>query len=121
MPGPVAGMFFYLYLIVDIFSRKIVGWEVHEREGADPCMNSYCVLSWYRYVRCVTSSMRDGAADEEKSAVPLRSKTQHDSRKADQGTPFSIAHVRSNCTTDTFANCYTAARYLISKLLKLLG
>ena len=22
-------MFFYLYLIVDIFSRKIVGWEVH--------------------------------------------------------------------------------------------
>ena len=35
MPGPVAGMFFYLYLIVDIFSRKIVGWEVHEREGAD--------------------------------------------------------------------------------------
>ena len=28
MPGPVAGMFFYLYLIMDIFSRKIVGWEV---------------------------------------------------------------------------------------------
>ena len=35
IPGPVAGMFFYLYLIVDIFSRKIVGWEVHERESAD--------------------------------------------------------------------------------------
>jgi putative transposase len=35
MPGPVAGLFFYLYLIVDIFSRKIVGWEVHEREAAD--------------------------------------------------------------------------------------
>ena len=35
MPGPVAGMFFYLYLIVDIFSRKIAGWEVHERESAD--------------------------------------------------------------------------------------
>lgn len=35
MPGPVAGLFFYLYLIVDIFSRKIVGWEVHERESAD--------------------------------------------------------------------------------------
>ena len=35
MPGPVAGMFFYLYLIVDIFSRKIVGWEVHERESAE--------------------------------------------------------------------------------------
>ena len=35
MPGTVAGLFFYLYLIVDIFSRKIVGWEVHEREGAE--------------------------------------------------------------------------------------
>ena len=35
MPGPVAGTFFYLYLIVDIFSRKIVGWEVHERETAE--------------------------------------------------------------------------------------
>jgi transposase InsO family protein len=35
MPGPVAGMFFYLYLIVDIDRRKIVGWEVHERESAD--------------------------------------------------------------------------------------
>jgi transposase InsO family protein len=28
-------MFFYLYLIVDIGRRKIVGWEVHERESAD--------------------------------------------------------------------------------------
>ena len=35
MPGPIAGMFFYLYLIVDIFSRKIVAWEVHERESAE--------------------------------------------------------------------------------------
>lgn len=35
MPGAVAGMFFYLYLIVDIYSRKIVGWEVHERESSE--------------------------------------------------------------------------------------
>ena len=35
MPGPIAGMFFYLYLIIDIFSRKIVGWKVHERERAE--------------------------------------------------------------------------------------
>jgi len=39
IPGPVAGMFFYLYLIVDIFSRKIVGWEVHERESAELASN----------------------------------------------------------------------------------
>ena len=35
LPGPVAGTFFYLYLILDIFSRKIVGWEVYERETAE--------------------------------------------------------------------------------------
>jgi putative transposase len=31
----VKGVFFYLYLIVDVFSRKIVGWEVYESESAD--------------------------------------------------------------------------------------
>jgi putative transposase len=30
----VKGMFFYLYLIMDVFSRKIVGWEVFDRECA---------------------------------------------------------------------------------------
>lgn len=32
--GPVRGMFYYLYLIVDIYSRKIVAWTVHEEERA---------------------------------------------------------------------------------------
>lgn len=31
----IAGMFFRLYLVMDIFSRKIVGWEVHESELAE--------------------------------------------------------------------------------------
>jgi len=35
MPGPIIGMFYYLYLIVDIYSRKIVAWEVHDRESAE--------------------------------------------------------------------------------------
>jgi len=29
------GVFFYLYMIVDIWSRKIVGWEVHEQESME--------------------------------------------------------------------------------------
>jgi transposase InsO family protein len=28
-------MYFYLYMIVDIYSRKVVGWEVHPVENAD--------------------------------------------------------------------------------------
>jgi transposase InsO family protein len=35
LPAPVRGMHFYLYLFVDIFSRKIVGWQVYDRESAD--------------------------------------------------------------------------------------
>ncbi len=31
---PVRGTFYYLYLILDLFSRKIVGWEVHAQESA---------------------------------------------------------------------------------------
>ena len=50
--SPIRGSFYYLYLVVDVWSRKIVGWKVHEcespefaaeliqeavkREGADP-------------------------------------------------------------------------------------
>lgn len=32
--GPIKGLFYYLYLIVDLFSRDIVGWEVWEEESA---------------------------------------------------------------------------------------
>lgn len=31
----IKGMFFYLYLIMDVYSRKIVGWEVLETESAE--------------------------------------------------------------------------------------
>lgn len=33
--GAVKGLFYYLYLIVDLYSRDIVGWEVWEEESAD--------------------------------------------------------------------------------------
>jgi putative transposase len=35
LPATVLGRWFYLYLILDLYSRKIVGWEVHERDEAD--------------------------------------------------------------------------------------
>ncbi len=57
LAGPVRGLFYYLYLILDIYSRKIVGWEAFERECgehaasvveravlAERCMNSPLVL-----------------------------------------------------------------------------
>ena len=35
LPGPAKGIFFYLYLILDLYSRKIVGWEIHEEESSE--------------------------------------------------------------------------------------
>jgi len=35
LAAAITGMFFKLYLIEDIFSRKIVGWEVHDSETAE--------------------------------------------------------------------------------------
>lgn len=32
LPTSVKGSFYYLYMIMDIFSRKIVGWEIYEKQ-----------------------------------------------------------------------------------------
>ncbi len=32
LPTQVKGLFLYLYLVMDIYSRKIVGWQIHETE-----------------------------------------------------------------------------------------
>ena len=34
LPTAVRGLFFYLYLVMDIYSRKIVGWQVYEAESS---------------------------------------------------------------------------------------
>ena len=35
LPSPVRGLYYYLYMIMDVWSRKIVGWEVHESETGE--------------------------------------------------------------------------------------
>jgi transposase InsO family protein len=35
LPALVEGQWFYLYLILDLYSRKIVGFEVHDTDSAD--------------------------------------------------------------------------------------
>jgi transposase InsO family protein len=35
MASTITGIFYRLYLVMDIYSRKIVGWEIHENETAE--------------------------------------------------------------------------------------
>ena len=35
LPTRIKGQFLYLYLVIDIYSRKIVGWQVYEYESSD--------------------------------------------------------------------------------------
>lgn len=37
----VTGLFFYLYLILDVYSRKIVGWEVYAEESPEHAANTF--------------------------------------------------------------------------------
>lgn len=35
LPSEIRGLYFYLYLVLDVYSRKIVGWEVQASESGD--------------------------------------------------------------------------------------
>lgn len=35
MPASIKGTYYYLYLILDLYSRKIISWEVYEKESAE--------------------------------------------------------------------------------------
>lgn len=35
LPSGVKGIYFYLYLFIDIYSRKVVGWQVYRDENSD--------------------------------------------------------------------------------------
>jgi putative transposase len=34
VPTDVKGIFFYLYMVMDIFSRKVAGWQAHDNESS---------------------------------------------------------------------------------------
>ena len=51
--APVRGTFYYLYMFLDIWSRKIVGWEVHEEERSE-------LAAWLMKTICDSESIEHG-------------------------------------------------------------
>jgi len=45
LPSAVRGLYFFLYVFIDIFSRKIVGWQVHHTQSSElagACLKDIC-------------------------------------------------------------------------------
>jgi len=51
LPSTVRGAFFYLFAVIDLYSRKLVGWEVHESEGGDQAAELIERTKWREGVR----------------------------------------------------------------------
>lgn len=54
LPGPAKGLYYYLYLIIDLYSRKVVGWEVYENESSDQASILVEKTCWKEHITLAT-------------------------------------------------------------------
>lgn len=65
LPGPARGTWFYLYLIMDVYSRKIVGDEVHDSETGALAGDVVEKACWREHrVAHDTAALRQRESDE---------------------------------------------------------
>lgn len=57
----VRGQYFYLYLFMDIFSRAIVGWEIHESESGEASSNLFARICAQHKAQGVTLHSDNGS------------------------------------------------------------
>lgn len=69
LASDVVGLFFRLYLIMDIYSRKIVGWEVHENESAEHAASLIEKACWAEHVA------QDGLVLHSDNGSPMKGAT----------------------------------------------
>lgn len=61
LKSPVSGQYYYLYLVVDIFSRMIVHWEIHDRESSERAAMMLRKLSARKVFKGLTLHSDNGA------------------------------------------------------------
>jgi putative transposase len=67
----VKGMYFYLYLFLDVFSRKVVGWEAHERECAEHSANLLTKICQTERIGCSQVTVHSDNGSPMKGATML--------------------------------------------------
>lgn len=120
LPTPVRGVYLHLYLVMDVWSRRIVGWtvsahessetaaalvsEICERDGVDPrglvlhsdngaAMRGRTMLSTLQYLGIVPSFSRPHVADDNAYSESLFRTMKHAGAPSYPRHPFeNIAH-----------------------------
>ncbi len=61
LKSEVAGLYYYLYFVMDIFSRKIIHWEIHESESSEKAAGMLRKISAKKIIRGLTLHSDNGA------------------------------------------------------------
>lgn len=69
LPSGVAGRFFYLYLVLDVWSRRIIGWAVHDAENSDHASTLMTRLAYEQGIA------RDQLTIHSDNGPPMKGKT----------------------------------------------
>ena len=98
--GPAKWTYFYLYVIIDIFSRRVVGWRVADTESAacfNPCSKTRC-QAW-RGARPVHSPRRPRRTMKAKATAlmlaDLGVTKSHSRPYTSNDNPFSESHFKT--------------------------
>lgn len=65
------GQFYYLYLFLDIYSRKIVGWQIHDRESSELAAEIITAICQYESVPADTIVLHSDNGGPMKGATML--------------------------------------------------
>lgn len=99
LPTSVRGLFYYLYLVEDIYSRKIVGWEVHESESGT------CASELMQRTVMAERCFREPLVLHSDNGSPMKSYTLQ-SKRADLG--ITASHSRPRVSND---NAFSASLF----------
>ena len=71
LPTRVKGIFLYLYLVMDIYSRKIVGWQVHRQESSTLAGSLMIDICWHEGIKADQVTLHSDNGSPMKGAAML--------------------------------------------------